>query len=399
MTAWTRHGDIKSRLKKKWDQGHFLGLSVQPEGFSPLRIPIKGPTAKELTHEFEAARNWVAGIRSHPGAETATGFDVEWKQVNHRTLGKNKIPRALVFNTVEALAAYLDKKGQLARYQKLFQYISARFPELSGLLIKRPMDILAHDRDWDRLLAVAQWVRNNPRPGIYLRQLEIPGVDTKFMEARKAWLARMLDELLPPEAIEMDATGKAGFERRFGFRPKPARIRFRILDLTLSNLGLSDLEIPAADFYGLSIEPDIVFIVENEITGLSFPTFPGAVVIIGLGYGLSVLSKTPWMQGVPIWYWGDLDTHGFAMLDQGRHHFPGTRSFLMDEATLLSHKLLWGKESSPTNRELPLLAPDEAGVYDGLRRNRHAPRLRLEQERISYSFIRRAMAHIQKGEK
>ncbi len=97
----------------------------------------------------------------------------------------------------------------------------------------------------------------------------------------------------------------------------------------------------------------------------------------------------------PIWYWGDMDTHGFAMLDQIRHYFPQTRSFLMDEATLLSNRVLWGKEPSPTHRDLRLLTHEEAGVYDGLRHNRYSPQLRLEQERIPFSRVRQVVKDIE----
>ena len=36
-------------------------------------------------------------------------------------------------------------------------------------------------------------------------------------------------------------------------------------------------------------------------------------------------------------YWGDLDTHGFAILNRLRECFPHARSMLMDRATLLAH--------------------------------------------------------------
>jgi hypothetical protein len=142
------------------------------------------------------------------------------------------------------------------------------------------------------------------------------------------------------------------------------------------------------------VQPDTVFIVENDITALSFPFFPNALVIFGRGYSLSALSQASWMADKPVWYWGDLDTHGFAMIDMIRHYFPRTRSFLMDEDTLLSHKPLWGKEPSPVNRDLPQLTSDEARVYDALRYHTHAPNLRLEQERISFTLVRQAVQTI-----
>jgi hypothetical protein len=189
----------------------------------------------------------------------------------------------------------------------------------------------------------------------------------------------------------LEAGSPPSFENRFGFRSKPGRIRFRILDPALSIMGLTDLQIPESDFHDLPITPRTVLITENEINGLAFPPVPDALVIFGLGYSLSALAGARWMNQADLWYWGDIDTHGFAMLDRLRHYFPHTRSFLMDEETLFSHKALWGSEPVPTHRDLPLLTVDEARVYDALRYNRHAPSLRLEQERISYSHVKRSI--------
>ncbi|MFA5902367.1 MAG: DUF2220 domain-containing protein, partial [Desulfobacula sp.] len=130
----------------------------------------------------------------------------------------------------------------------------------------------------------------------------------------------------PGNAANQQAQGPAAFETRFGFLSKPARIRFRFLDPDLTLMGLTDLEIPENDFNDLPTKPDTLFIVENEITGLALPPFPKALVIFGLGYNLSVLSNALWMKEKPVWYWGDIDTHGFAMIDRIRHYFPQTRS-------------------------------------------------------------------------
>lgn len=394
MKPWTRVIDIRKKLEKKWNSGDLLARSVSSEPFAPLRIPLRRPNARELAHEFEAARTWVTHIGNH--ARTPEGFSIEWQEVNHRTLGRNRIPRAVIFTCLDDIFSYLGKTGEAARYKKRFKEITARFPGLAPLLMENCLEVLAHDRVWTELLAISAWVRDHPRPGIYLRQLEIPGVDTKFIETHKVWLTRLLNAMLPPEAIDVNARGKTAFEHRFGFKPKPARIRFRILDPSLFPMGLSDLEVTAEEFHHLMIRPDTLFVVENEITGLSLPLFPRAMVIIGLGYGLSLLSRALWMKKIPIWYWGDLDTHGFAMLDQIRHYFPQTRSFLMDQATLLSHRPFWGREPAPTGRDLPMLTPEEEKVYLSLKSDCHGPQLRLEQERISFSLVRQAIDGIRK---
>jgi hypothetical protein len=393
-TAWTRIQNLQDRLEKKWRKGIFLTQHITPKKFTSLRIPLKHPTARELAHDFAAARDWVAHWISHERQPGRPGFDIEWHDFTHRTLGKNRLPTAVIFPTCADVVSFLGKTRQAERFQILFHTITARFPQLAGLLLDFPLAVLEHEKAWEQFLAILDFMSGHPRPGIYIRQLEIPGVDTKFMETHKTWLVKLLTCVLPETAVDDTAKGPAAFETRFGFLSRPARVRCRFLDPDLSIMGLSDFEIPADDFARLPVQPHTIFIVENDISALSFPSFANALVIFGRGYNLSVLSQARWMADRPLWYWGDMDTHGFAMIDMIRHYFPRARSFLMNEATLLSHKPLWGTEPSPVNRNLPLLTRDEARVYDALRHHTHAPNLRLEQERISFTTVRRTIDYI-----
>lgn len=391
MSDWTRHDDILKRLERRWSSGEWLARTFEPHSDEAVRIPLKHPAASQLAHRFDEARAWIEHITAPARTNEDGPFQIEWREINHRSLGRNRLPVALVFPTLSHVLAYLGKTAEARTFTRLAETIVGHFPELRPFLCERPLEVLAHRNDWTQLLDIIAWVAAHPRPGIYLRQLEIPGVDTKFIETRKALIDRLLSAVLPPSAIDDRVRGASNFEQRFGFRSKPARIRFRLLDPELYIQGLADLEIPAGDMKSLGIRPKTVFIIENEINGLAFPDVSGAMAIFGLGYGLSALSDISWLNHTNLWYWGDLDTHGFAMLDQLRAAFPQTRSFLMDEATLLSHQHLWGVEPSPTHRDLQRLTPDESSVYDALRHHRHAPSLRLEQERLSFTHVKAAV--------
>jgi hypothetical protein len=45
-----------------------------------------------------------------------------------------------------------------------------------------------------------------------LRQLDIPGVDTKFIEAHRGLLAELLDAVLPEQAVDREACGARRFK-------------------------------------------------------------------------------------------------------------------------------------------------------------------------------------------
>jgi hypothetical protein len=226
---------------------------------------------------------------------------------------------------------------------------------------------------------------------VYLRQVDVPGVDSKFIEAHRGVLAELLDLALPPEVIQTDATGVAQFSRRFGFPDKPVRIRFRLLDPSLPSLpgceGLPDITPDAASFAALTLPARHVFITENETNFLAFPPAADAIVVFGAGYGWEPLARASWLCRCQLHYWGDIDTHGFAILDQLRGYFAGAASFLMDRETLLAHRLHWGEAPEPARYDLSRLTTEEAAVYGDLRFDRHQPRLRLEQERLGFGWL------------
>jgi hypothetical protein len=130
-----------------------------------------------------------------------------------------------------------------------------------------------------------------------------------------------------------------------------------------------------------------IFITENEINFLAFPALPKSIVIFGAGYGFDFLSDIPWIAGAAVYYWGDIDTHGFAILDQLRVHLPHAQSILMDKATLIAHRSFWVKEDRQETRNLSRLTQVEQQLYDDLRNHRLSKNLRLEQERIGFKWV------------
>ena len=112
---------------------------------------------------------------------------------------------------------------------------------------------------------------------------------------------------------------------------------------------------------------------------------------LGAGYGWQALAQAKWLNQCEIYYWGNLDTHGFAILDRLRRHFPHTISFLMDEETLLNYPYFWSKESKPKIENLTLLTEDELQLYLALQYHQFGKNVRLEQEFIPFSVVKSAI--------
>lgn len=393
--SWTTPADLRAQVQRLWDRGELLRAAVTDTVSWPLRLNLKVPSASDLSDRFEAVREWVRAIADTPQVR------IEWREWNHRVQGMQRLPAAVWIDTLHDSLTFIGKARQAQRFEAVWQQTAAAQPPLLAWLSLRPIQALDLAERWDRLLAVVAWLQAHPRPTVYLRQVDVPGVDSKFIEAHRGVLAELLDLALPPEVIELDATGVAQFTRRFGFLDKPARIRFRLLDPVLPSLpgceGLPDITLDAASFAALALRARRVFITENETNFLAFPPAADAIVVFGAGYGWEPLARASWLHRCQLHYWGDIDTHGFAILDQLRGYFPGAASFLMDRATLLAHRLHWGEEPDPARHDLARLTPEETAVYEDLRFDRHQPRLRLEQERVGFGWLCSRLARIPSG--
>lgn len=389
--SWTTTNDLKAQLRRRWERGELLRDLAHGDTDLPLRLTLKGPSSAELAECFEAVRAWIAELAAVPQIR------IEWREVNHRILGSQRVPQSVWVDKLDSAFALIGKRGEAARFTELLARSSSRQPALLTWMEKRPLRVLELADEWEGLLAVTDWLVRHPRPGIYLRQVDVPGIHSKFIEAHRGVLAEWLDLVLPPEAILADCSGVGQFAARYGFLDKPARIRFRILDsgaTVLPGIAQADMTLDADSFAALDIAVRHVFITENETNFLAFPIVADAIVLFGAGYGWDALAKAEWLRRCSIYYWGDIDTHGFAILDQLRSRFEHVESFLMDRPTLMAHEILWGEEGDQVAHDLPRLTEMERALFDDLRDNRIRGNLRLEQEMIGFGMVRAALAVI-----
>ncbi len=374
---------IKSRLIAQWERGRFLKAFASDEVRFPYEVAIKGPSAADMVDNFDAVRNWVREIESGCAKNHLNLF---WKEINHRQLGRNSLPEKVVFSDITDLAGFLGKKDEFKTFEAALAVIKTAFPELVEWTLLYPFELVKNSSDIERLLSIAEWRLHHPEPSIYLRQLSLPGVDTKFIEKHKKLLSFWFDILLDDAQIHHRFSGVSKFEMRYGFFPKPEMVRFRVPDSDLKIGSFSDLTVRSDEFASFSPSVKQVFIIENDITALSFPPVKDSLVIFGRGYNFDYLVHASWLNQKQLWYWGDIDTHGFAILNQFRTCFPDVRSFLMDSKTLMAHREHWGVENKPVIADLTKLNMEETCLYDELRYNRIRENLRLEQEFVDYSY-------------
>lgn len=383
-SAWTTPEELVTQVQRLWDRGEFLREGLQGEALFPKQLRLRRPTARDLGARFAEVRRWILALEQ---GSHEHGYSLEFDEVNHRQLGTNQVPGRVLIPTEAAALRIIGKTRAAERFRELKERTVALFPVLADWIAARPMKVLEHEAHWDGIMLVLQWFVRRPRSGLYRRQLEIEGVDTKFIETHRQVVGELLELVLPAEALELSPS----FDRRFGLREKPSLVRFRILDESQHLHGLSDLSVPATELAKLELRVDDVIVTENEVNGLALLPRPRTLVVFGQGYALEKLGEIPWLASRRLFYWGDLDTHGFAMLDRFRGHFPRAQSLLMDRATFLAHRPMWVTEKSPSTESLTRLTEPENALHRDLLRATWGARLRLEQERIGFGWVREAL--------
>lgn len=374
--------ELKIRAEKIWLRGDLHKAWLLNKSLFPLTVNLPPLTANVLLHQFSAVQNAVSALRQD---SLKHGYQITDKTVNHQKLGKQQLPDTVVFETEREFLRYVGKIQDFTQFQQLSQHTLSHSPCLQEWLVRYPFKIMEYADDWQHILAVCAYFVQNPQPDCYIRQLDIAGVDTKFIENHKGLLSDLLNRILPDTAYNADITGLSnnGFERRYGLRYDPPTCRFRILDKSLALHGLTDLTLTVPEFKALNLTVKTVFITENKINGLAFPNFPDAIVIFGLGYSVDLLAESQCLQAAKLYYWGDLDSHGFVILSRLRGYFPQLSSLLMDEETLDAFQDLWVVEPKSSAAIPENLTTDEQQLFQRLKNQS----IRLEQERIGFSTL------------
>jgi hypothetical protein len=381
--------DVQHLLLRRYQNQHREWLSAgESEPSWPMEIALGAPTEQVALRQIEGVRAWVRAWQSWQGDEKKAGT-LLWCERRWKSLGVQRLPEKLVLQSPQEVTLWVGESARWERARQRYQTLSAHWSALTQHL-PRHFNVLADydEIDFQRLAQTLEWITAHPHSGLYPRQLPIAGLDSKWLEGRKGLLADLV------AAIQEDGVSDLNFYQRCGLKAPPVLVRMRVLDSALRTRigGIGDITAPVKDLAALDFPVSCVFIVENPQTVLAVPDLPGAVVIMGRGYAVDVLGRLPWLAGAKCVYWGDLDTHGFAILHRARSYLPGLQSMLMDQDTLLNHKALWvnEKKQHPASA-LALLTQDEQAVYQGLKQQRWGQNVRLEQERIVWDTAWKAL--------
>jgi len=375
---------LKQRGLKIWQRGDLHRAWLENSTVFPLSIALPNMSAKSLLSEYAEIKQRITVLREE---SVQQGYSIHYKTIQHRQLGAQQVPCAIEFVHQSDFLAYLGKEAEFKQFQSLAEQTLQQNQQYFSWLQRYPFKLMQYAEVWLQLLSVCDYFLAHPKPDCYLRQLDIPLIDSKFIEQHKG----ILNELLPLVLSESDYHAEiaglqhAGFERRYGLRYEQPLVRLRILDAHLAIQGLTDLSLPLSEFKQWDITVKTVFIVENKISLLTFPPLAEALVIFGSGYDACCL------QHRKLYYWGDLDADGLMILNRAKKYYPQIQSLMMDGSTLTHCKDFIGKDTSGSEmKTVEYLTPEEQHLYQKLQKEG----LRLEQERIPFAYVQQCLAKL-----
>src|ERR1035437_9640105 len=159
-TPWTTPADLRRQVQRHWDSGRLLAAAITwgttGESLFPLELRLRGPATRAPSERFEEVRQWIREL------ERESRCQIEWREINHRLLGRNRVPARIVVPGEREALELIGKIDDAARFRSLAASTLEKLPELGAWLARRPLTALEYAADWDRMLAGVLWFRGHP---------------------------------------------------------------------------------------------------------------------------------------------------------------------------------------------------------------------------------------------
>jgi len=377
--------DLAQIIQKKAERKFreiLLGVLSGDSAIFPLTIPYPRPKTSESLESLQAK---VVAIKSQSREALGFGYEIQWEVIQSRLHGKNSFPGTISFPTEEDFFRYIGKFQEYTRAKAAFTMLVSGNPNLAVPALKHWSRLCEEESTfWEDILEVLSCFQKQPFPQCYIRELPAK-VHTKFVEREKSLIEDFV-KVVTPEAWQKGDS----FEERLGLRSAESMFEFRLLDSTMAS------DWPLRHFHAVPSETQgswfsglqRFILTENRINFLTLPELPCSMAAHGRGMGVTRLARSEILQNTQVFYWGDIDVHGFQILANLRLVHPRVQSVMMDNPTFeeFSRYVHQGKQLNLSlEKEKQLfknLTDEEIQLFQHLHQNS----LRLEQEQISNSY-------------
>jgi len=379
--------DIRKQAQGWWKsllQSHIIGSPFFPKEISRIG---KIRSSQIITH-FGSLQQETQKLYACSKNTTGKGYLIKTTERNFRKTGVQEIPDLVVFETLEDYLEFTGKKKEWRSFLLNYDHVVSSIPLLREWCVRNCVWLTDPKIMWVDLLKVCNYFINTPRPNLYIRQLPIE-VHTKFIEENSFIIQSLLDFLIPGDIRD---SGQKRFAERYFLKFDEPLIRLRMLDPSIQIFGgMNDVSIPLSEFVHLNLPVASVFVTENKMNFLTLPYMKSTMAIwSGGGFNVSYLRNVSELANKAIFYWGDIDEHGFQILHQIRSYYPHVKSVMMDEVTFSKFQDCHVKGESSNSQKLDQLTPSEMSLYSILRllENKN----RLEQEKIPQDYANNIIA-------
>lgn len=343
----------------------------------PHAFPLRHPSAATITEHPDQVADWLASWQTwaidHPSTVLRT-------RPVRTTYGRQPVYTHLAVDDTNALASINEDTAEhWARACSRARALDRAAVDLSAVRAELGALVDLSDADFDTLLSAVDWFRAHPRSGLTVRSVPVPGMHTKWLAGHQALVMACLGLQAPTNGAEPSARGLDAL----GLRLTSSEVSIVLAAAELRRLvgGLRQITAPIHELADLRLEPDVVLIIENKQPAIAWPDTAGLVIIHSLGNHLEVLNQLPWLPPHQVWYWGDLDRHGFTLLSRARDVIPDLRSLMMEPLDVAHHRhLAVAERLARYDPPRPTLTEDETQAMHLL--DRGDGYLRIEQERL-----------------
>lgn len=395
--------EVRTKLRGKFERNYpnwALG-----DGTWPLHMSLRPPSTTERARDPVACHGWARDWSEYDGPGT-----VEYATLRFPT-GKHSMPKSLILaDPSEVAAAFTDTARTWRIAGERLGALTEAFPSARLSSIARRVTTM-DDEDYNCLAGTTDWLRHNPTSGMFLRQLPIEGIGTKWLRRHAKLVLTLLGADAAAGEFDEDDTSDEDpnpsrttrLHRRLGLRNAPELLQVAVLDSGLRATvgGMRHFAATTDDLNGWPHHPSTVVILENKETGYAFTDdMPGVVVLHGNGSNVAPYARIDWVHSADVLYWGDMDGPGLRFVSDLRERGVAARSVLMDLPTLRAFGHLAVAGAAPGNGVPGSLTAGERELYAHLLDHTHSTGtgLVLEQERIPWPHAQQTIADAIKQE-
>lgn len=322
-------------------------------------------------------------------SEQDRGWSIKWEDWNSKKLGKQKWPSSISIETEDDYLYLTKKEAEVHQFKKQLNELIGWRKEIRSFLLMRPNTVLEYQKIWTDLCYVADYLLQNDVRNYYIRSIPLP-VHTKFIENNKAFIYSLLKHFSP----ERYSDESIRFEAALGLREKQHVYTMRWLDDSLAEKYMHGHEVFGLSTIGLKAvqwEIQEIWLVENETNLYLLPKRKGSLVLFSKGHAVTQLFNIPLFTQAKLVYWGDLDEHGFIMLNSFRKNYGHANSIFMDKLTVEqnSDQMLKQPERYKTD-QLDFLTDAEIEAFMLLKQSNG----RIEQETLNQEFMSKKLSEL-----